>query len=80
MGDAIYDVVTKESENKLQLLQNAACRVVLMRGKRNSTEQMHTELRLCRLDVRRAMYLSQLTHKNVHCTGSLSKFLHRVSH
>ena len=60
-------------------MQNAACRIVLHRGNRDSTDQMHTELGLIRSPDRREMHLSRLTHKNVHTSGSLSKFSHRVA-
>ena len=79
MGDIIYDVATQESKSKLQLLQNAACRVILCRGKLDSTHKMHEDLKLSKLSDRRDMHLSQLTHKNVHDEGCLSRLIHRTA-
>ena len=49
LGDVLYDVASKEITNKLQLAQNAACRVILLCGKKDSTGKMHSDLKLLRL-------------------------------
>ena len=77
LGDVLYDLATNELTNKLQLVQNSACRVVLLCGKRNSTDKMHRDLKLLKLKDRRQMHLQHINHKNIHETGSLSKLLVR---
>ena len=62
---------------KLKLVQNAACRVILLSGKRDSTDKMHLDLKLLRLKDRRNMHLQHINHKNIHAKGSLSKHLLR---
>ena len=75
LGDVVYDVATSEMTNKLQLVQNSACRVVLLCGKRDSTDKMHKDLNLLRLKDRRQMHLQHINHKNIHVKGSLSRNL-----
>ena len=58
-------------------MQNSACRVVLLCGKRDSTDKMHKDLKLLRLKDRRQMHLQHINHKNIHVKGSLSRLLRR---
>ena len=74
--DTAYVVATKEELEKLQLIQNMACRVILKAGNRESVANMCKELGLLDLEMRRNMHLSFTFHKTVHTNGrdSLSKF------
>ncbi len=73
--DVLYDMAPKEFTNKLQLVQNAACRVILPCGKRDSIAKMHSDLDFLHLQNRRDMHLQYSNHKNIHAVGSVSKLL-----
>ena len=55
-----------ESLNKLQLVQNVACRTLLLANKETSVDLMHEELKLMKLSTSRNIHLGNLCHKNVH--------------
>ena len=40
-GDVVYSCATKEALNKLQIVQNRACRVISREGRRTNVETMH---------------------------------------
>ncbi len=87
--DMIYMTALVEVLNKLQLVQNVACRTLLLADKYASISEMHSELGLMKLDCKRNVHLGNLCHKTVHSEHStwLSKFFknirqlgNRVSH
>ena len=69
-----------ESLNKLQLLQNVCCCIILRENRYASISEMHKELKLMTLPVRRDYHLGQLCHKNIYHDGiaSLLKFFKKV--
>ena len=78
--DATYMTASAESLNKLQLLQNVCCRIILREDRYTSIAEMHKELQLMTLAERRNYYLGQLCHKNIYYEGpaSLSKLFNKV--
>ena len=65
-SDIVYDCLTKRDSEALQRMQNGACRIILMKGKRTSTDDMHKALNLFRLADRRHLrtmeYMYRVTH------------------
>ncbi len=64
--DVVYDCLTKYNSDTLQKLQNGACRIILRKGKRSSTAEMHSDLKLNRLTDRRHMRTMEYMYKVVH--------------
>ncbi len=79
-GDVIYMSANKESLAKLQLVQNKACRLVLRAHRLTSTDEMHKELQLMRLEPRREFHLQCICHTNIYYDeyACLSKFFEPV--
>ncbi len=71
---------TDDALNKLQLVQNVACRTMLLADKYTNISEMHNELGLMQLKCRRDVHFGNLCHKTVHSdekTG-LSKFFVKI--
>ena len=51
--------------------------MILLSGKRDSTDDMHVELNLLWLQTGRDIHLQCINHENIHGSGSLSKLLTR---
>ena len=71
---------TNEAMNKLQLVQNVACRTLLLADKYAHVDEMHQELGLLPLNCRRKLHFGNLCHKTVHSeirTG-ISKFFCKI--
>ena len=64
--DLVYMCTTAANLSKLQLLQNAACRIILQVDKYTPIEYMHRELNIMTLKERRDFRLSVECHKNIH--------------
>ncbi len=81
-GDVVYSCATKESLNKLQIVQNRACRVILREGRRANIDQMHKRLKLLKLDDRRELHMQCLCHRNIHNDSKtgLDTFFEQVEH
>ena len=79
-GDVIYMSANKETLAKLQLVQNKACRLILRAHRRTSTDDMHSNLRLMRLEPRREFHLQCICHTNIYFEdyACLSKFFEPV--
>ncbi len=75
--DTVYMTATKESLQKLQLLQNHACRVMLLCDREAHILDMHTNLGLLLLDERRNLHFGFQLHKTVHGKdkGCLSQYM-----
>ena len=54
----------------MQLAQNVACRTLLLADKYEHIDTMHDDLKLEKLEMRHTYHLSNLCHKNVHCTDN----------
>ncbi len=68
---------SKDVLNKLQLLQNSACRTILLAACETHVNDMHLQLGLLYLNERRDLHFSFLLHKNFYIdmpTG-LSEYL-----
>ncbi len=78
--DVVYMTGTKGSLEKLQKVQNIACRLILKADRRESTVAMHKTLKFLKLDKHRDTHLANLCHKNIYVEGSkpLSKYFIRV--
>ncbi len=71
--DLIYENTSKTNLNKLQLVQNSACRIMLLADKRTSVSQMHKDLNLLPLDKCRDLHRAQDCFKHINDkTSSLS--------
>ena len=73
----------KDKLHKLQLLQNTACRTLLLADKYSNVKDMHIALELHQLKDRRQFYFSTLCHKNVHTeesTGLSKLFIKLETH
>ena len=56
-GDIIYDGITDKESSKLQKLQNGARRIILRRGYLESTDEMHNDLGIDKLQLRRQKHI-----------------------
>ena len=74
--DTVYCTTSLHNLDRLQKLQSSACRSILGRERDASTEEMHKDLPLLRLDARRFIHMGMEFHKSVHGNGdySLSHF------
>ena len=74
--DIVYNSSTLENLNRLQLLQNSACRTILLAPYDTHVSEMHRTLGLLPLDKRRFLHMSFDCHKSVYFNGksSLSGF------
>ena len=62
-----FSTATKYYLNKLQKVQNKACRIILKADRFKSTMDMHEELQLLTLNKRVNTHMSTFCHKNVYC-------------
>ena len=69
--DIIYMHANQDSLQKLQVVQNTACRIILGAGPRDHIRDMHHELKLDYLKDRRNMHLLTECHKNIHTDKTL---------
>ena len=71
---------TKEVLNKLQLVQNRACRVILKERKGANVDNMHKCLNLMKLSDRSDLHMNCLCHKNIYSESKtgLDRFFKRV--
>ncbi len=63
---------SNELLNRLQLIQNSACRTILLAHRETHISEMHVDLGLLHLNERRDLHFSFLLHKNIyidHDTG-----------
>ncbi len=67
--DVVYMTAKQEALNKLQLVQNVACRTLLLADRYSSTKEMHIELNLHLLCERREFHFINLCHKNIFTDG-----------
>ncbi len=74
--DIVYMSATKENLNRLQMLQNSACRTILLATNDAHIDDMHNTLGLLTLQHRRDLHMSFACHKSVYFNGfsSLSSF------
>ena len=74
--DVVYVGFTKENLNKLQLLLNNVCRVILKASTREHTDDMHKQLALLKLKPGRTFYRSSRYQRNAYNYNyfCLSKF------
>ena len=64
--DMVYDCLPKYNTDILQKLQNGAYRIILRKGKRTSTSDMHSELKLNRQADRWHLRTMTYMYKVVH--------------
>ena len=69
--DIIYNSAMKDQLNKLQLVQNTACRTILLCDRDAHIEDMHIELGLLKLYTRRQLHLATTCHKAIHSMGKI---------
>ena len=74
--DTVYMTASKESLNRLQLLQNSACRTMLCTGRDTHIAHMHKNLGLLTLHERRHLHFAFETFKciNTESNKGLQKF------
>ncbi len=65
-GDVVYSVVPQYQYDRLQKIQNAACRLILLSDPYQSVYQLHEQLGLDTLAMRREKSLIKLTYKCMH--------------
>ena len=68
-GDIYLSSVSKESQKKMQTLQNRAIKCALSKEKRFSTKMLHTEAKLELLKVRRKYHMLQHVFKTSQLSG-----------
>ncbi len=79
--DTIYMTSSAEMLNKLQLLQNHACKTMLVSNREAHITDMHSELGLLTLNERRNLHFGFQIHKTIHdaCNMSLKPFFVSIS-
>ncbi len=65
-GDVLYGTASIASLAKVQRIQNSACRIVLFADKRTHIVDLHRELNLLELHMRRKFHLDTLVFKCMH--------------
>ena len=70
--DNVYECTSNENLHKLQLVQNSACRTLLLADMDMHIEDMHRDLGLPTLQQRRVLHLGYLRHKNIFFNGCAS--------
>ena len=63
--DVVLGALPQKSQYKLQKLQNSACRLLLRKGQRTSVTEMHKDLNLEKLCVRRTKHILNHVYKGV---------------
>ena len=64
--DIVYMNTSMYNLNRLQCLQNSACRIILLADKDTRITDMHRDLKLEMLSTRRLVHLNAFNHKNVY--------------
>ena len=64
--DTVYMTSLIRSLNKLQLVQNSACRTILFANRYTSVIDMHTDLKIYLLYVRRNQHMASGCHRNIY--------------
>ena len=64
-GDVCYDGLSQENIERLQKLQNAACRLILRAEPRTPIREMHDKLELDYLIDRRGQHTSTMVYKGI---------------
>ena len=65
--NTIYMCASKEHVDKLQLIQNKACRIIFKVHKRTSIDYMQKHPNLFMVSGRRTFHMQWLCHKNIFC-------------
>ena len=75
--DTVYMTANKESLHKLQLLQNHACRIMLLCNRETHIIDMHCDLGLLMLSECRSLHLGFQLHKIIHgpVDGCMSQYM-----
>ncbi len=73
--DIVYDCTSLGNLQKLQKLQNSACRTMLLADNRTSVAEMHDDLQLLTLNQRRELHLSVDCHKHVNIPDSSLNYM-----
>ncbi len=68
--DLVYCCTNAANLQKLQTLQNSACRTLLGAGRRAHVSDMHNELKLLTLEQRRTLHLGTECFKHIHNEAS----------
>ena len=68
--DVAYMQTNMGNLNRLQIVQNIACRVILKAGSRDHIAEMHKDLKLDYLQDRRKLHLLSECHKCIHSTDN----------
>ncbi len=79
--DTVYMTASMETLNRLQLLQNHACRTMLMANREAHIADMHKDLGLLTLTERRQLHFGFQIHKTMYedCNVSLKRFFVSVT-
>ena len=64
--DIVYMNTSLNNLNRLQLIQNSACRIILLADKDTRMADMHRDLKLEMLCTRCSIHLNCFNHKNVY--------------
>ena len=64
--DIVYMNTSVYNLNRLQYIQNSACRIILLADKDTRIADMHRDLKLEMLYTRRKVHLSNFNHRNVY--------------
>ena len=70
--DTVYMTSSLKNLNKLQLIQNSACRTILLANRYTSVVDMHNELKLTTLYIRRNLHMASECHRHIYFEGRAS--------
>ncbi len=71
-GDVVYSTANKDLLDKLQKIQNRACRIICKGSRYDSATELHQRLNLPKLKDRAELNLSLLCHKSVYSNGDIT--------
>ena len=64
--DSAYIQTSQLNLNTLQIIQNSACRTLLLASRDCQTSDMHRDLNLMYLNTRRLIHVQSLNHRNIY--------------
>ncbi len=79
--DLVQDMrISEYNLNRLQLIQNVACRIILRANNRTNVNGMHKELNLLYLKDRQYLHLSMECYKQINTNSGLNSMFTQTDH
>ena len=76
--DLIYMTANEYNLNRLQLIQNVVCRIILRANNRTNIKNMHLELKLLNLKERQYLHLSMECYRQVNTNSGLNAMFNQL--